>query len=339
MQIEAGLETDREVPSRSGLTGGLAGRLRRRVLQRSASRQQEINTALLLALSAERDDLLRARESDSALLAAFIAERKQQSETARRTSLAGRLNGDAIVEKETSIGMLWLEKDAQLVTPSLLEDGVWAPNVSQFMINLLDRGMTFVDVGANIGYLSLMASYLVGPLGRVIAVEPEPFNATLLRANLWRNGCHNAEVLELAAWTQDGHVGITPNPAGGAGAAVEKGAPKSMMVPCARLDSVILGHVDVMKVDCEQTDVMAIQGASGLFDANPEITVITEFFPHDDSHVGLSPPQILQTYMDLGFELSLMDADGLAAPVSKEHLLGLGSKGMPLDIVLRRPVT
>ena len=58
-----------------------------------------------------------------------------------------------------------------------------------------------LDVGANVGYMTALAARMAGSEGLVVAVEPEPANVALLRANLWLNGLENVRVLPIAAWS------------------------------------------------------------------------------------------------------------------------------------------
>lgn len=71
--------------------------------------------------------------------------------------------------------------------------------VQEAMRRLLRPGDTVVDVGANIGFFSLLAARLVGPQGRVYAVEPAPENVAAIRANTELNGVANVEAVEVAA--------------------------------------------------------------------------------------------------------------------------------------------
>ena len=77
--------------------------------------------------------------------------------------------------------------------------GVWEPNLTDWIARRLSLGDVFVDVGANIGYFSVLASKLVGPAGRVVAIEPSPHVLPLLERNLALNGCDNVRVVACAA--------------------------------------------------------------------------------------------------------------------------------------------
>jgi FkbM family methyltransferase len=205
-----------------------------------------------------------------------------------------------VIEAETDLGTILLEADADLVTPYVLEHGTYAPELGVLLRNALEPGMTFVDAGANIGYFSLLASKLVGERGRVFSVEPDERNVSILEANLSRHGCANATVLPLAAWTERTELTIRPNPEGGAGVAVATNEPDLDRIPAARLDELIDGRVDVLKVDCEVTDHLVVSGAEGLIRANPTMLITVEYFPRDTSHTGHTPRQILELYEGLG---------------------------------------
>lgn len=70
---------------------------------------------------------------------------------------------------------------------------------------VLKEGMTVFDIGANIGYYPLMEHQLVGRTGRVVAIEPSPFNVELLKRNLALNGCDDDSVLPIAISDQSGN--------------------------------------------------------------------------------------------------------------------------------------
>jgi FkbM family methyltransferase len=82
---------------------------------------------------------------------------------------------------------------------SLATRRLWEPHVTPLFQTLLSDGDVFVDVGAHIGYHTLIASRIVGSSGRVYALEPHPPSRTLLEANLRRNGVTNVRSLGVAA--------------------------------------------------------------------------------------------------------------------------------------------
>lgn len=73
----------------------------------------------------------------------------------------------------------------------------------------LAPGTVFLDIGGNLGFLSLTASALVGAQGRVIHVEPNPVLVARLRETLARNGIGNIEIVEAAIGERDGETALT----------------------------------------------------------------------------------------------------------------------------------
>ena len=78
--------------------------------------------------------------------------------------------------------------------------------MQQAVVDTLGTGDVFVDVGANVGYFSLLAARAVGPTGRVVAIEAVSEIAEAARANADRNDLGNIEVIEAAASDAVGEV-------------------------------------------------------------------------------------------------------------------------------------
>ncbi|GAB3270907.1 FkbM family methyltransferase [Parahaliea aestuarii] len=86
------------------------------------------------------------------------------------------------------------------ISRQLLEQGIWEPFETSLVQRFLGSGDVFVDVGANLGYFTVLAAHRVGPGGRVFAFEPDPANFALLQDNIERNAC--------AAWAQAVRAGL-----------------------------------------------------------------------------------------------------------------------------------
>lgn len=234
------------------------------------------------------------------------------------------MDPDLVIEKETDVGTIWLQRDAELFTPTILEDGYWAREITELMRNALRPGMTFVDAGANIGYFSVLGSTLVGPGGRVFCVEPDPLNLEILRANLERNSCGNASVLPVAAWNERATLSLFTPESGGAGSHVG-GTDGKREVEAIPLDQLVEGTVDYLKVDCEGTDHMVIQGALGLFRSNPRMFATVEFFANRGVQTGHNPRDVLGIYEGLGLSpYEIIPETGLVA-ITYDELAARGS--------------
>lgn len=86
--------------------------------------------------------------------------------------------------------------------------GVWEPSISHWMSTRLHHGDVVVDVGANVGYYSLLSSLFVGATGRVVAVEPLPDLFSMLVHNIQINRAPNIRAVAAAAWGCEGDIAI-----------------------------------------------------------------------------------------------------------------------------------
>lgn len=122
-------------------------------------------------------------------------------------------------------------------------------------------GETVVDVGANIGALSLVASTAVGPLGRVVAVEPHPKTFSYLQQNVRLNRRENIVALNCAAGATAGTLSFSDLSADDRNAVIERGG---LQVPVETLDALLdgwPGPIALLKVDVEGFEKYVFEGA------------------------------------------------------------------------------
>lgn len=145
----------------------------------------------------------------------------------------------------------------------------------------------FFDVGAHIGVYSLVASRLVGPKGRVVAFEPDPLNAQLIREHAARNGLSNITMAQMAVWRSEGEVrfrrggGQRTRKSSRRGAVVDSGlaigSGEIISVQAVSLDRFAGGNYspEVIKIDVEGAEYEVLRGATGLL-ATAKPTLICE---------------------------------------------------------------
>ena len=150
------------------------------------------------------------------------------------------------------------------------------PDVQTEIVNHLKPGGCFYDVGAHIGYYSLLAARLVGHAGRVVAFEPDPDNLAALKENLLRNVLPQVDVIPAAVWKFSGSVAFqrsaaeSPEISSRRGAVVETNVESidsgRIEVEAVSLDEIARDHrpPTLIKIDVEGGEVEAIQGASNL---------------------------------------------------------------------------
>lgn len=159
------------------------------------------------------------------------------------------------------------------ILPSLL-NGDYEQDEVRVLRQVLKPGMTFVDVGANIGIFTVVGAHLVGPSGAVVCFEPEPSNYRLLLQNLARNGVTNVRAENVAvgarAETRTLHLEgrsiathslLTTHRTGRIEAQIE--------VNVVRLDEHLtpdIERIDLLKIDVEGYEPFVLEGAESILD-------------------------------------------------------------------------
>jgi FkbM family methyltransferase len=141
------------------------------------------------------------------------------------------------------------------------------PEEQRFLTRYLKVGDVVIDVGANVGFLTLLSSTIVGRCGRVYAFEPHPRVYRYLEGNVVLNRAENVRMFNVAVGELDGIVGFSDNKKDDDRNAVVCGE-SFIMVPARRLDQFDFGgdHISLLKIDCEGYEKFVLEGAIGLLD-------------------------------------------------------------------------
>ena len=140
--------------------------------------------------------------------------------------------------------------------------------------------MTFVDVGANVGYFTLTAATKVGQSGRVIAVECNPQNCELIYMSLHRNGFEQVMVYPFAVGDTQKLMSLSWGFSNGFVTELAEDDEDAFIVPAVTLDSLLQNEhrVDVIKMDIEGSEAKAWQGMRETI-AKHHPVLLMEFFP------------------------------------------------------------
>src|SRR5258706_5352934 len=96
----------------------------------------------------------------------------------------------------SSEGKFWIDPISHM-GQAVLED-YYEPSVQEVIKSHLHSGQTFIDVGANEGFYTVIASRLVGPQGRVVAIEPQNRLIPIIKENAKLNDCQNVTIIAAA---------------------------------------------------------------------------------------------------------------------------------------------
>ena len=220
---------------------------------------------------------------------------------------------DLKVEARTSFGARLEGSFPDTVHSYVYFFGVWEPAITAIYRAALKPGDVVIDIGANVGLHSLLASRLVGPRGRVHAVEASPWIHARLGRNLAANAAANVTTYNMAATdaaaevpvflhdaTNLGGTTILPEQAGRTGAALEaivQGRPIGEIVPEAEILAARL-----IKIDVEGAEWLVVQGMRALLPRlRGDVEILIEVNRAALAGFGASVEDFLAIFAEAGF--------------------------------------
>jgi len=313
----------------SGPVRSLSGRLRRKIVSRlggvvPANGATESGAPESLALDAALTMLYPSREASDlhvpahALVGDAVVDlhglRQILSTFDRQffpSPVTVRFGPDDLVTHRLDNGItLFLDREDGAVSRPIL-----AGDYEAHLVPVFERfcrpGMTVVDVGANLGLYTLLASKLVGPAGRVVAIEPSSENCRLILLSVDANRAENVELLPLAldrgrGWSNlSGHFGSNGGLVSGDASSLTSGW--SEIVPTFALDDLVEGPVDFLKIDVEGAEGRVVAGAQRILETSRPV-VATELSLEMLPRVsGISGEEYLEGFEALGYRISLLN--------------------------------
>jgi FkbM family methyltransferase len=195
--------------------------------------------------------------------------------------------GERIVPRDTRTWMriergpaagIWMRLNPRTGLDTLR--GAGEPEVQDAMRRHLRPGMTFYDLGANVGFLSLLAARMVGEHGCLVAFEADPEVAARLRENVDRNAFRCAQIVEKAVWSESStvffeRVEAATSPDRGLGHIAAAAAPNTIEIEAVALDDFVrtAPAPDFIKCDVEGAEVEVFRGAQKLLSEKRPVIV------------------------------------------------------------------
>ena len=174
---------------------------------------------------------------------------------------------------------LWLRVEARFESQFL--NGQYELQAQEILRKYLRPAGCFYDIGAHVGFLSICASRIVGESGVVMAFEPDPENAQVLREVAERNGLLQLKVIEAAVWSSSGPIEFQRAPKsssrvdGQVGPVANWNDENRVLVDGVSLDDFVFNNKsrppDLLKLDVEAAESEVLKGASRLFDNHAPI--------------------------------------------------------------------
>lgn len=190
--------------------------------------------------------------------------------------------------------------------------GEWDVSEAKIMEDLIKEGDVVVDIGANIGYFTLILSKLVGERGHVYSFEPDPENFYLLKKNVEVNSIHNVTLINKAVSDITGDVEFYSNIDDTSMSSLYKLTKSHTSIKCKsiKLDDYfkdIKKKIGFIKIDVEGAEGFATNGARSFFEKNKDIKMITEIVPPLIEKSGFGHKNYIEMLKQLGFKLYKID--------------------------------
>ncbi len=204
-------------------------------------------------------------------------------------------------------------------------DQLYEPGTTNFLKTILKKGMNVINIGANIGYFTLLAAREVGPDGKVFAFEPFPQTVELLKKNIDLNGYKNVQVISmavsdrkeksfLALKSDSGHNFVT---------SASNKEYDSIEIITTTVDDHFDKNlkIDLLVMDAEGYEPKILDGMKNTLENNPTMQILTEYNPHTLQIAKTSGQKFLEKLEEFGFSIQVIDIDGQPQNYIKDDIL------------------
>lgn len=235
---------------------------------------------------------------------------------------------------------IYARRDDHPIGYTLVEHQEYEPRLTTFLQQMLKPGNIIIDLGANIGYHTLLAASIVSEAGHVYAVEPNFVNLQLLYASLYQNRFFHVTVFPYAASNNCSILKLKEFGSNGVTGTPERYRESVQYIQSARMDDLIPANhkVDFIKMDIEGYEPFAFQGMTRIIERYKP-TLVTEFSPwHIWHRTHTEPFAYLRMIHRYGYHLSVLDLSGtIQSYPSPEALMtywqSFGNNKQHLDII------
>jgi FkbM family methyltransferase len=215
--------------------------------------------------------------------------------------------GPTLVSDRYNLAQFEISNYCEYIQRSIYFLGYWEIRETRLLRKILRPGDTFVDVGANIGWFSILAAYLVQEKGQVLAFEPSEVLCRLIRRNIEVNGLQNIQLEKLALSNRSGQAQLVFPSAINQGAATLRPVDReTSALPSEEIQTIPFDEYDwpqrpesirLLKIDTEGAEPLVLEGMTTLIQAQ-----ICEFILFEMSR-ELGPERLPLLSMFPGYDL------------------------------------
>lgn len=201
----------------------------------------------------------------------------------------------------------------RMISARLRQDQCWESYETRLTLEHLRAGEVYVDVGANIGYYTLVAAQQVGPQGKVIAYEPDPDNFALLKFNVALNGLSQVQSYSCALYDQNaaGKLFLSRDNFGDHRIYASTDSRSSREITLVHGDEhlgQLTEKIDFLKIDTQGAEFFVVNGLKDLIRKNrAHLRMMLEFCPFGIRHSGADGHDLVRLLEELDMQLHIID--------------------------------
>lgn len=242
-------------------------------------------------------------------------------------NLYANLQGDSIKQVNIPLGLkLNIFAKDTCVGIYLLLTGEFEKTQTKLFLNTIKEGDTVIDIGANVGYYTVLAAKKTGARGRVIAFEPDKECLFLLKKNVSLNACSNVLVVPKAVANTEGWLLFHSNLVhkGKSSLVSDKKSRSTYKIATTSLDQYFSAgkKIDIVKMDIEGAEILVLESAKKIISKQKKLKLFIEYNPRSLVALGYTPHDLLSLLNKFGFTIKKIidESRNTILPYSKSNL-------------------
>lgn len=228
------------------------------------------------------------------------------------------LKPKGIVLAEAQGFKLYVNTLDDVIAPEIMVYGFHEKDETELFKKIVKPSMVVIDIGANMGYYSLLAAKLVGDKGKIYAFEPDPINYNLLVDNIKINQFTNIVPIQKAVSNKIGKIKLFLDKENFGGHTLSHKNIQTkqngfLEVETTTIQDFLKGEgnikVDLIKMDVQGSEGLVIEKAFEIIMKN-NLKILMEFWPSGLLSLGTDPVELLQRLQNYGFAMNVVESQG-----------------------------
>lgn len=222
--------------------------------------------------------------------------------------------------------VFYFDMNDRVLAETFSKDEIYEKSTTKAIKKLIKSGMNVINIGANIGYYTVLIAQQISPTGKIFTFEPFPSNVRFLQKNVEVNDCKNVEIISKAVSnkTQKANLWLKDSGTQHFVSSRELSDFNKIEIETITIDDFLSEKnikIDFVLIDAEGSEKYVLEGMEKTLQANPDLEIITEYNPHTLELAGTSGQSFLDFIEKLRFSTYLIDdASQKIKPITKSEI-------------------